>query len=190
MKAILILIDIVVVSAGLTLLVRVPVRYVEAVAKDFPWLRTAALATPKWVTKESDRRPAPSPDIRNVRAKPVKKGDDPDRVRYTYERRRWRKKHRVPASGHSHADLREPQFVLRPNEVHRKEKDTEKYEVRFVSADNRRYSKKLPVGHWRTLENDARYQLGRNVFGRVRTIDRVGPETGDQPEPADQDGTG
>lgn len=165
MTAILILVGIVVVITGAIVLVTVPVKHAEAVARDFPWRRRVHIGTRVWVTKKSKRQPKPSIDIRNVK---VQKPDNPDKLHYTYEARVWRNMRSVPASGRSQETVRDPQYTLRTDEEVRRR--SESYEANFVSEEGRRYSAKVRFPQWKLLEEGTKYRLGRNTFGRVRTI--------------------
>jgi len=82
MTAILILVGIVVVVIGTVVLVMVPVRHAEAVARAFPWSRSVRIGRRAWVKQKSRRQPKPSVDIRNVK---VQNADDPDKIHYIYE---------------------------------------------------------------------------------------------------------
>jgi hypothetical protein len=165
MTAILILVGIVVVIIGTIVLVTVPVKHVEAVARDFPWRRSVRIGTRMWVKKKSKRQPKTSIDIRNVK---VQNADDPDKLHYTYEERVWRNMRSVPVSGWSQATVRDPKYTLvRDEEVRGR---SELYEAKFVSEEGRHYSAKIRFAQWKLLKEGAKYQLGRNTFGRVRTI--------------------
>jgi hypothetical protein len=118
-----------------------------------------------WVKKKSKRQPKASIDIRNVK---VQNANDPNKIRYTYEKRVWRNMRSATASGLSQATVRDPQYTLgRDEEVRGRSKS---YEAKFVSKDGRRYSAKIQFTQWKVLKEGAKYELGRNMFGRVRTI--------------------
>jgi hypothetical protein len=165
MTAILILVGVVVVIIGTIGLVTVPVKHVDAVARGFPWRRSVRIGMRVWVKKKSKRQPKASIDIRNVK---VQNANDPNKIRYTYEKRVWRNMRSATASGLSQATVRDPQYTLgRDEEVRGRSKS---YEAKFVSKDGRRYSAKIQFTQWKALKEGAKYELGRNMFGRVRTI--------------------
>lgn len=165
MTAILILGGIVVVIISTIVLVTVPVKHAEAVARDFRWRRSMRIGTRVWVKKKSKRQPKPSIDIRNAK---VQNADDPDKLRYTYEERVWRNMRSFTVSGLSQETVRDPEYILgRDEEVRGR---SELYEATFVSEKGRRYAAKVQFAQWKLLRKGAKYQLGRNTFGRVRTI--------------------
>jgi hypothetical protein len=165
MTVILILVGIVVVIIGTIVLVTMPVRRAEAVARDFRWRRSVRIGTRVWVKKRSKRQPKPSIDIRNVK---VQNADEPNKLRYTYEERVWRNIRSFTRSGLSQETVRDPEYVLgRDEEVRGR---SELYEATFVSEKGRRYAAKVRFAQWKFLKKGAKYQLGRNTFGRVRTI--------------------
>jgi hypothetical protein len=165
MTAILILVGIVVAAIGTIVLVTVPVKHVEAVARDFPWRRSVRIGTRVWVKKRSKRQPKASINTRNVE---VQNADDPNKLHYSYEKRVWRNMRSVPASGWRQATVRDPQYSLgRDEEVRGR---SELYEAKFVSEEGRRYSAKVRFAQWKVLKEGVKYQLGRNTFGHVRTI--------------------
>ena len=143
---IIILAGIVVVVIGTIVLITVPVRHVEAVARDFTWRRRVDIGTRVWVKRKSKRQPKSSPDIRNVE---TRNADDPDKLHYTYEERVWRNMRSVLASGRGQANVRDPVYVLgRDEEVRGRSKS---YEAKFVSKDGRRYSAKIQFTQWKVL---------------------------------------
>jgi|ERR1700689_1082867 hypothetical protein len=170
MTAIVIFVGIVAVVISTFVLVVVPVRHVDAVARDFPWRRSVRIGTRAWVRKGSKRQPKASIDIRNVR---IQNADDPKKRRYTYEARVWRNMRRVTASGLSHATVRDPEYELGRNEEVRGKEAL--YQARFVSEESRHYSAKMRLTRWTSLKAGRKYRLGRNTFGRVRTIKPAKP---------------
>lgn len=96
---------------------------------------------------------------------------DAARRRYTYEKRVWRKTRIVPESGFSQDNVRWPSYVLGKNEEVRGR--SESYKAAFASAGARRYTAKVRFDEWKSLRKGTKYRLGRNVFGRVRTVTRV-----------------
>ena len=168
MTAILVLVGIAVVAVGATVLIAIPFRHVEATAKSFPWHRSVRIGQRVWIRKKSKRQPRSSPDIRNVKAL---NANDPDKIRYTYEKRVWRNMRNVPASGSGHATVEDPHYTLGRDEQVRSR--SESYEARFATEEGVRYSAKIRFTRWKTLQQDRRYRLGRNVFGRVRTVKPV-----------------
>jgi hypothetical protein len=162
---ILIPVGIVVVILGTIVLVTLPVRQVEAVARGFTWRRSARIGVRVWVRKKSKRQPRTANEIRNVK---IRNADRPNKLRYTYQERVWRYSRSVSESGSSQETVRDPQYTLRMNEEVRGK--SESYEARFVSDEGENYSAKIPFAQWKSLKSDAKYQLGRNTFGRVRTI--------------------
>lgn len=128
MTAILILVGIAVAIVGTIVLVTVPFKHVEAVARDFSWRRSVHIGQRVWVQKRSKRQPRKSIDARNVEAH---NADDPNKLHYTYEKRVWRDMRTVPAAGLSQATVRDPQYILAKDEEVRR--TSESYEARFVS---------------------------------------------------------
>jgi hypothetical protein len=167
MTAIFILAGIVVVVVAAIVAVTVPVRRADVAVSEFSWSRTLLIGTRVWVRRRSKRRPSSSAGtIRNVEER---KGADPSRRHYTYEEQVWRKMRRVPGSGRSQGDVRWPPHVLGKDEQIRKKKQS--YKVTFTSDAGRRHVKKMRhIGPWQSLQKGARYELGRNAFGAVRTI--------------------
>ncbi len=181
--AIIILAGIVVVVIGTIVLITVPVRHVEAVARDFTWRRRVDIGTRVWVKRKSKRQPKSSADIRNVE---TRNADDPDKLHYTYEERVWRNMRSVPASGRGQVTVRDPVYVLgRDEEVRRRSKS---YQARFVSEDGSSYSAKVRFERWKLLKDGAKYQLGRNTFGHVRTIKPARPAVDRRPPERAQQG--
>jgi hypothetical protein len=43
------------------------------------------------------------------------------------------------------------------------------YKVTFESPEHRRYTIKVPLGQWQRLAVGTEYQIGRNLFGAIRT---------------------
>jgi hypothetical protein len=180
MTAVLILVGIVVVTISTIILVAVPVRYMEAVAKDFRWRRSVQIGTRVWVNKRGKRQPKTSSDIRNVTVLNAGGAGNP---RYTYEKRVWRNMRSVSISGRGQATVREPSYTLGRSEEVRSRHDS--YEARFVSEEGGHYSAKIQFARWKLLKANARYRLGRNTFGRVRTIKPAKPPVGQRlPESA------
>jgi hypothetical protein len=163
MTAVLVLIGIVVVIIAAIVLLAVPVRHAEAVANEFSWHWSVRVGTRVWVGKKSKR--TPSGQVRYLQVHNT--GDADDRY-YTYEKRVWRNKRRVKDSGQSQASLRMPGSVLRGEEQIRGTREW--YKVAFASEEGRRYTAKVHLGKWRSLHKGVTYRLGRNVFGRVRTV--------------------
>jgi len=152
-----------VVVAAITAVV-VPVRRVDAVVSEFFWRRTLLIGTRVWVKRTSKRKP--TGDVRNVE---VRHAADPERRRYTYEERVWRKMRRVEESRHSQDGVRWPLHILGRDEEIRKRKEL--YKVTFRSAEGRRYMRKMRrFGEWQALRKGPKYQLGRNAFGAVVAI--------------------
>jgi len=167
---ILILVGIAVIIIGTIFLVTMPVRHVQAVARDLRWRTSVRIGTRVWVRKKSKRRPRPSIDIRNVE---VQNADDPDKLRYTYEKRTWRNMRSVSASGSSRETVREPEYTLgRDEEVRGR---SALYKARFVAEEGGSYSAQVRFARWKLLNEGAKYRLGRNAFGRVRTIKPAKP---------------
>lgn len=170
MTAIFILAGIAVVIIGTIVLVTVPVTHAEVVARGFPWRKSVHIGARVWVKKKSKRRPKPSADVRSVE---VHNADDPKKIRYTYEQRLWRDMRSVHASGRGQENVRDPEYTLAGNEEVRRR--TELYEAEFVSGEGGRYCAKVRVAQWRLLTEGAKYRLGRNSFGYVRTIKPAKP---------------
>ncbi len=165
MTAVLVLTGIVVVIIAAIVLLAVPVRHAEAVANGFSWHWSVRVGTRVWVGKMSKR---PSGKVRYVHIHTT--GDGGKRY-YTYEKRVWRNKRRVKDSGQSQASLRMPSSVLRGEEQIRGGREW--YKVAFASEEGRRYTAKVHLGKWRSLQKGVTYRLGRNVFGSVRTVNPV-----------------
>jgi hypothetical protein len=181
--AILILVGIAVVIIGTILLATVPVRHVEAVARDFPWRTSVRIGTRVWVRKKSKRRTEPSVDIRNVE---VQNADDPDKLRYTYEKRAWRNVRSVSVSGRSQETVREPEYTSGRDEEVRGRSPL--YKATFVAEEGGFYSAQVRSARWKLLREGAKYQLGRNTFCRVRTIKPATPAVHERlPERAQRD---
>jgi len=170
MTPILILVGVVVVVIGTIVLVTVPVRHAEAIARDFPWRRSVYIGTRTWVKKKSRRQPKTSSDIRNVQ---VQNANVPDKLHYTYEKRVWRNMRSIPASGRGQESVRDPLYTLGRDEAVRRR--TQSYQASFLSEDGRRYSAKVRFAQWRLLKKGRKYRLGRNTFGHVRTIKPARP---------------
>lgn len=166
MTAVLVLIGIVVVIIAAIVLLAVPVRHAEAVANGFSWRWSVRVGTRVWASKKSKRKP-----FGEVRYVQVHNAGDADNRYHTYEKRVWRNKRRVKDSGQSQASLRMPSYVLRGEEQIRGTR--ERYKVAFASEEGRRYTAKVHLGQWRSLQKGMTYRLGRNVFGSVRTVKPV-----------------
>jgi hypothetical protein len=165
MPATLILVGIVIVVIATIVLVAVPVKHVEAVAREFYWRRIVHIGRRVWVKRKSKRQPKPSVDIRNVAAQ---NADDPSKLHYTYEERVWRNMRTAPATGRRQTPLRDPLYTLGRDEEVRG--TTDSYEARFVSAEGRRYRAKVRLAQWNQLKGGAKYRLGKNALGHVRTV--------------------
>ena len=168
--AILILISIVALIIATIVLVTVPVRHVDAVASGFYWQRTAYLATAVWIRKKTKQEPRPSAGIRNVE---VQFPEDPEKRRYTYEKRVWRRRRSSPASGSDQRNVHDPHYTLARNEE--KIRESELYRASFVADTGVRYSASLSYAKWRMLRKGQNYRLGRNSFGQVRTVKPASP---------------
>lgn len=165
MTAIFILVGSVVVVAIVAAVV--PVRRVDASVSELSWSRTLLIGTRTWDARTSKRKPSSfSGNIRNVQ---VQGGDDPSRRQYTYEERAWKNMRRVPGSGRRQDDVRWPPHTLGKDEEIKKRKQS--YKVTFTSTTGRRHVKRMRrADQWQTLQKGPMYELGRNVFGAVRTI--------------------
>jgi hypothetical protein len=166
MTAVLVLTGIVVVIIAAIVLLAVPVRHAEAVANGFSWHWSVRVSTRVWVGKSS-RRP-PSGKVRYVQ---IYIAGGTGKRRYVYEKLVWRNRRRVKDSGQSRASLRMPGSVLRGEEQIRGGREW--YKVAFASEEGRRYTAKVQLGKWRSLQKGMTYRLGRNVFGSVRTVKPV-----------------
>ena len=166
MTTVLILIGTVVVIIAAIVLLAVPVRHAEAAANGFSWRWIVRVGTRVWVSKKSKRKP-----FGEVRYMQVHNAGDAGNRYYTYEKRVWRNKRRAKGSGQSHASLRMPGCVLRGEEQIRGTRERNK--VAFASEEGKRYTAKVSLGKWRSLQKGVTYRLGRNVFGSVRTVKPV-----------------
>lgn len=165
MTATLIFIGVATAIVVVIALITVPVTHVEGVSSSFYWRRIVHIGRRVWIQKKSKRKPGSSADIRNVE---VRNADDPDNLHYTYEKRVWRNMRTVPVTGRKQETVRNPAYTLgRDEQVRRK---TESYEAAFVSEEGARYSAKVRFAQWKSLNEGATYRLGRNVFGKVRTV--------------------
>jgi hypothetical protein len=142
----------------------VPVKHVEAVARDFSWRRSVDIGKRVWITKKSKRPPRTS-DVRYVQAH---NADDPKKLYYTYEKRVWRDMRTVPCSGRSLETVRDPEYTLGKDEEVRRR--NEWYHAKFVSETGTPYLTKVRFARWKSLQRGTKYRLGRNTFGGVRTI--------------------
>ncbi|HET7015102.1 MAG TPA: hypothetical protein VFI65_14390 [Streptosporangiaceae bacterium] len=163
----------------------VPVRRVDAVVSGFFWRRTLLIGTRVWVKRTSKRKP--TGDVRNVE---VRNAADPERRRYTYEERVWRKMRKVEESRPTQDGVRWPLHILGKDEEIRKRKEL--YKVTFSSTEGRRHAKKMRrVSEWQSLRKGLKYQLGRNAFGAVVAIRPAKTEPAKtepaKTEPAEQD---
>lgn len=165
MTAILVLIGIGVVIVAAIVLVAVPVKHADGVAKDFYWRRSVHIGTRAWVMRKSKRRPRSSADVRNVE---VHNADEADKLHHTYEQRVWRNMRTVPTSGHGQESVRDPLYTLGKDEAVRR--SSALYQATFVSETGTRYDAKVKFARWKSLTKGKNYRLGRNTFGRVRTI--------------------
>lgn len=182
MTAILILIGIGVVIIAVIVMVTVPVKHVEAVARDFSWRRMVHIGRHVWVKKKSKRQPKPSADIQNVK---VQYPDDPGKLCYLYEQRVWRNMRSVPASGRREEPVRDPRYTLgRDEEVRNR---TDSYKAAFLSEDGTRYSAQVRFTQWKALRKGTRYRLGSNAFGRIRTVKPARSPSQRPPERARRD---
>ncbi|MBV9795293.1 MAG: hypothetical protein JO016_15290 [Actinobacteria bacterium] len=140
-----------------------PVRHTEAQAKRFQWSRIVQISTRSWVKKKSKQEP--SGEIRNL---VIKHANEPEQRSYRYEEAKWHKSRKPTKSGYGQSNLEWPAYTLRKDEkVHWRR---EVYQATFAAEAGRHYTKTLGFERWQTLRTDQRYRLGRNVFGRVRTI--------------------
>jgi hypothetical protein len=183
MTAILILIGVGVVIIAVIVLVTVPVTHVEAVARGLTWRRSVRIGTRVWVKRRSRRKPRTLNEVQSVK---IQNPDDPKKLRYTYEERIWRYTRSVSASGSSQETVHDPEYTLAGNEEARGKRES--YEADFISEQGYRYSAKIRFTQWKSLKAGAPYRLGRNTFGRVRTVGpaRPAPKTR-SPEPAQRD---
>src|SRR6185437_16657412 len=123
--------------------------------------RTLLIGTREWVKRTSKRKP--TGEVKNVE---VRNADDPERRRYTYEERVWKKMRRAEESRHTQDGVRWPLHILGKDEEIKKRKEL--YKVTFRSAEGRRYTKKMRrIDRWQSLRKGPKYQLGRNAFGVV-----------------------
>lgn len=167
MTAIFILVGIAVVVIAAIAAVAVPVRRADAVVSDFSWSRTLLIGTHEWVPRTSKRKP--SSFLRNIRNVEVRDGDDPSSRRYAYQEQVWRKMRRAAVAGRSQDDVRWPPHMLGKDEEIKKRKQS--YKVTFTSTAGRRHVKRMRrIERWQTLRKGPKYELGRNAFGAVRTI--------------------
>jgi hypothetical protein len=166
MMAVLVLTGLVVVIIAAIVLLAVPVRHAEAVANGFSWHWSVRVGTRVWVGKTSMR--APSGKIRYLQ---VYSAGGTGKRHYSYEKLVWRNKRRVKDSGQSQASLRMPGDVLRGEEQIRGGREW--YKVAFALQEDRRYTARVHLGKWRSLQKGVTYRLGRNVFGSVRTVKPV-----------------
>jgi hypothetical protein len=175
MTAILILVGIVVVVIGTIVLVTVPVKRAEAVARDFPWRRSVHIGTRTWVKKSrSGSRSHPST---SGTCRPKTPTSLPSSITPTRSVCGGTCASSQPRAGAR--TVRDPQYTLARDEAVRRK--TEVYKANFVSEEGRRYSAKVRLAQWRSLEKGTKYQLGRNTFGRARTIKPAKPVVNQRP---------
>jgi hypothetical protein len=183
MTAILILAGVAVVIVATVVLVAVPVRHVEAVAESFTWRRSVRIGTRVWVKKRSRRKPRTSNETRNL---VVQNADDPKKVRYLYEERVWRYTRTASASGSDQETVHDPQYTLIANQEARGKQAS--YQARFFSERDGHYTARVRFAYWKSLRAGATYRLGRNAFGRVRTVKPARSAAGQRtPQSAQQD---
>jgi len=168
MAAIFILAGVAAVIVAVIVLVTVPVRHVEAVARSFTWRRSVRIGTRVWVKRRSRRQPRTANEVRNLKAH---NADNPKKLRYTYEERVWRHTRTVSDSGSGQETVRDPRYTLTGNEEVRGK--PESYEARFLSEQDGSYTARIPFARWQALQAGVTYRLGCNAFGRVRTVKRV-----------------
>jgi hypothetical protein len=166
MTSVLVLTGIVVVIIAAIVLLAAPVRHAEAVANGFSWRWSVRVGTRVWVGKISRRNPSG-----RVRYLQIYTAGGTGKRYHTYEKLVWRNKRRVKDSGQSQASLRMPGDVLREGEQIRGGREW--YKVAFASEEGRRYTAKVHLAKWRSLQKGVTYRLGRNVFGSVRTVNPV-----------------
>lgn len=113
MTAIFILAGVAAVIIAVIVLITVPVRHVEAVARSFTWRRSVRIGTRVWVKRRSRRPPRTANQIRNLK---THKPTTPKKLRYTYEERVWRHTRIVSDSGSGQETVRDPRYTLMGNE--------------------------------------------------------------------------
>ena len=161
--AVIFLISVVVAVIAVIVLVIAPVRHTEAVARRFYWSRVVQPCSRRWVKRRSKKKPTGE-----VRHLVVKNANDPERRRYVYEEAVWRNTQRLEKSGYSQDNVQWPMFSPRPDEKVRRRRAV--YKATFTAEAGHSCTAKIRFERWQALRQDQRYRLGRNAFGRVRSI--------------------
>jgi hypothetical protein len=169
--AILVLVCVAVLVIGITALVTIPVKHVQAVLAGLYWKWSMQVGRSHWEERESPRKPRGE-----VRNRVNRNAADPGKKPlWAYEERVWEGLRGIHADGDDQLHPHWPDDKIREGEQVKSR--SQLYQATFSADGARRYVKRLSRRRWQKLQKDTEYWLGLNTFGGVRTVRPPRPAT-------------